>query len=114
VRALARDLGRLAGSAAHLSALRRVRSGAFTVAGACSVDALRAGEAHLRPALDAVASLPREILDEPTVARVANGQEVSATVAGGRAALLDAAGVLVAIAERRGDRWLPRVVMRDA
>src|SRR5439155_16877720 len=31
VRALARDLGRLTGSAAHLTALRRIRSGSFHV-----------------------------------------------------------------------------------
>jgi tRNA pseudouridine55 synthase len=114
VRALARDLGRLAGSAAHLTALRRVRSGAFTVADACPLDAVRAGEATLRPALDAVASLPRERLDASALARVAHGQDVSATASGTRAALLDREGTLVAIAERRADKWLPRVVVRDA
>jgi tRNA pseudouridine55 synthase len=114
VRALARDLGKLAGSAAHLSALRRVRSGAFTVSDACSLDAVRAGEAALRPALDAVASLPRERLDAPAVARVLHGQAVSATLPGERGALLDPAGALVAIAERREEQWLPRVVMRNA
>jgi tRNA pseudouridine55 synthase len=34
IRALARDLGRLAGSAAHLASLRRTRVGAFDVASA--------------------------------------------------------------------------------
>ncbi|MGH8164601.1 MAG: tRNA pseudouridine(55) synthase TruB, partial [Rhodanobacteraceae bacterium] len=42
VRALARDLGRACDSAAHLTALRRVRSGEFDVADAASMDDLRA------------------------------------------------------------------------
>src|SRR5690348_1905363 len=41
IRALARDLGRLAGSAAHLSALRRTRSGVFAAEQAVSLDDLR-------------------------------------------------------------------------
>jgi tRNA pseudouridine55 synthase len=40
IRALARDLGRLAGSAAHLASLRRTRVGAFDVANAHPVAAL--------------------------------------------------------------------------
>ncbi len=39
VRSLARDLGGRLGVPAHLSALRRVQSGAFTVEGAVSLDA---------------------------------------------------------------------------
>jgi tRNA pseudouridine55 synthase len=112
VRALARDLGRLAGSAAHLSALRRVRSGPFTVADAVSLDAVRGGAAAVRPALDAVRSLPVERLDEAALARVMHGQVVSATVDGERAALVDAGGALVAIGERSGVCWQPRAVMR--
>jgi tRNA pseudouridine55 synthase len=41
IRALARDLGYACGSAAHLSALRRTRSGEFDVADAASIDDLR-------------------------------------------------------------------------
>jgi tRNA pseudouridine55 synthase len=40
IRALARDLGRLVSSAAHLSALRRTRIGDFDVAGAVRLDDL--------------------------------------------------------------------------
>jgi tRNA pseudouridine55 synthase len=40
IRALARDLGRLTSSAAHLSALRRIRVGSFDVADAATLDAL--------------------------------------------------------------------------
>ena len=48
IRALARDLGRLSGSAAHLTALRRTRSGEFDVADAVPLDALRVSPPPLR------------------------------------------------------------------
>jgi tRNA pseudouridine55 synthase len=41
IRALGRDLGRLTGSAAHVSALRRTRSGDFDVRDAVTVDVIR-------------------------------------------------------------------------
>lgn len=41
IRALARDLGRATGSAAHLASLRRTRCGPFDVADAASLEALR-------------------------------------------------------------------------
>lgn len=55
IRALARDLGRNAGSAAHLSALRRVRSGPFEVKDAATLDCLRTAPPALRT-LSVVAS----------------------------------------------------------
>lgn len=112
VRSLARDLARAAGSAAHLTALRRTRSGDFAVGDAVTLDALRAGEATLRPALDAVRHLAEQRLDADDVARVVRGIDVGATVQGAVGALTHA-GVLVAVAERRADRWQPRVVMRE-
>lgn len=112
IRSLARDLGRLVDSAAHLSALRRARSGAFDVADAVPLDALRAGAADLRPARDAVPDYPPQALDAADLRRVFAGNPVAATVLGERAALLDAASNrLVAVAERAGDRWQPRVVL---
>ena len=112
IRSLARDLGRLAGSAAHLSALRRERSGLFDVRDAVSLDALRDGEVALRPALDALPEHPVQPLDPVDVRRVTGGNLVAATVDGPWASLVDAdTGVLVALAERQGDRWQPRVVL---
>ena len=112
VRSLARDVARRAGSAAHLRGLRRVRSGAFDVADAVSLDALRDGRARLRPALDALPELPVQPLDEVDVRRVTAGNLVPATVGGERAALVRAdGGALLAYAERAGDRWQPRVVL---
>ncbi len=48
IRALARDLGRLTSSAAHLSALRRTRIGDFSLSDAASLDALKDSPAKLR------------------------------------------------------------------
>ena len=49
IRALARDLGRLTGSAAHLASLRRTRVGEFDVRNAATLEVLRAGAARVRP-----------------------------------------------------------------
>ena len=49
VRALARDLGRAAGSAAHLESLRRTRCGEFDVRDAASLEDLRNAPPPLRP-----------------------------------------------------------------
>ncbi len=115
VRSLARDLGRDLGSAAHLTALRRVRSGPFDVGDAHSLEDLRDGAVALRPATDALPGTPRQVLTDDEVLRIARGIEVPATVDGAWGALLNPqSGILVALAERRDDRWQPRVVMREA
>jgi tRNA pseudouridine55 synthase len=49
IRALARDLGRLTSSAAHLSSLRRTRVGEFDVGDAATLEALSANPARVRP-----------------------------------------------------------------
>lgn len=114
IRSLARDLGRLTGSAAHLSALRRVRSGAFDVRDAVSLDTVRAGAATVCSPLKALPTLPVEPLGADSRARVTRGMRIPATVPGPRAALVDEAMELVALAEREGTFWQPRVVLRDA
>jgi tRNA pseudouridine55 synthase len=49
IRALARDLGRLTSSAAHLSSLRRIRVGEFDVSEAATLDSLGTRPARVRP-----------------------------------------------------------------
>ena len=113
IRALARDLGRLTGSAAHLAALRRVRSGPFRVDAAVSLDALRAGRAILRPALDALPTVLHVTLDGDDAERILRGIAVARAADAPSAALVDGrSGALVAFAEADGARWQPRVVMR--
>ena len=111
VRSLARDLARAAGSAAHLSALRRTRSGTLDVADAVSLDRVREGDIVLRPPLDALPGHPVQALDEADVRRVLAGIQVAATVDGAWGALTAPSGALIALAERAADRWQPRVVL---
>ncbi len=113
IRALARDLGRLSESAAHLASLRRVRSGPFRVDAAASLDDLRAGRAVLQPALAALPTIPHVVIDGDDAERVLRGIAIARAGSGPRAALVDArSGALVALAEESGDRWQPRVVMQ--
>ena len=112
VRALARDLGRLAGSAAHLTALRRIRSGPFLVADAVDLESLRAGRATLRPALDALPSILHVRVGAEDAERLLRGMAITRTDAAAHAALIDErSGALLAYAEGLGATWQPRVVM---
>ncbi|HYV96176.1 MAG TPA: tRNA pseudouridine(55) synthase TruB [Gemmatimonadaceae bacterium] len=115
VRALARDLARAAGSAAHLSALRRVQCGAFSVDGAVTLADLRDGRVTVRPAVDAVPQFPRVVLTSEQLGAIVRGIDIPAEGDASVAALVNGeSGVLVAVAERRADRWQPKVVMRPA
>jgi tRNA pseudouridine55 synthase len=114
VRSRGRDLARLADGAAHLTALRRTASGCFRVDEAVTLDALRSGDVALRSAMDGLPHFARQELDAEAVGRIVRGIAVPATVDGDFGALVHAhTGALVAVAERRGDLWQPRVVMRE-
>ncbi len=119
VRSLARDLARAAGSAAHLTALRRESAGVFSLERSIPLEHLQAGEVNLAPAIDALEGYPIQTLTDEEVAQVARGIDVEARVSGTHVALVDSSGggALVAFAERRrserGDRRQPRVVMRE-
>ena len=114
IRSLGRDLGRLTHSAAHLTSLRRVASGRFTIAGACTLEALRAREYQLLDMREAIASMPSQTLSPDEVARVGHGNPVSASVDGNRAALVAGDGALLAIASRSGVNWQPTTVFPHA
>jgi len=123
IRSIARDLARAVGSAAHLTALRRERAGVFMLSRSIPFEQLKEGHAPLAPAIDALEGYPIQPLGEDEVAKIVRGIDVEARVEGAFAALLDpraesSAARLVAFAERRpserGDRWQPRVVMREA
>jgi tRNA pseudouridine55 synthase len=114
VRALARDLGRLSGTAAHVTGLRRTRSGSFDVANAVTVETLRAGGATPLPALAGVPHLPTVSLSAAEAAHVRQGRTIPASGDEPAAALVDAAGTLVAVAERVSSSWQPRVVLPNA
>lgn len=119
VRSLARDLGRLVGSAAHLSALRREAAGPFQVTDAQQVLTLRDSAPALQPPLAALPHLATVALTHDEVHRVRRGLDLriaeGAPTTGPFVALVnEATGSLVALGERLNDRWQPRVVMHDA
>ena len=133
IRALARDLGRFAGSAAHLASLRRERSGPFAISDAVSIEALTSGDFGLAPLNAAIPTMPTRVLDAAELIRVGHGNviplvprsasdegserearvEGSPSGPGSRVALLDDEQTLIAIAERRGDQLQPKLVLRD-
>lgn len=112
IRALARDLGRLSGSAAHLRALRRIRNGPFVVRDAVSLETLRSGRVRPRPALEALPTIPHVQVEAVEAERLRRGHAIARHSDGDAAALVDAgSGALVAYAVAEGERWQPRVVM---
>jgi tRNA pseudouridine55 synthase len=126
VRSLARDLARAVESAAHLTALRRVSAGAFTVERAHSLAAVQSGDVTVEPPLSALGGYATVELTAEEIAKVTRGLDIAARADGAPGAHValvdplaaDSSRVLVAFAERvtaaSGDRWQPRVVMRDA
>ena len=114
IRALARDLGRASGSAAHLVQLRRERCGPFDVGAAASWDAACDGHLQPRSLTEALGGLVHETLAPDDIARVAHGMPVAAHAPGERAALIDSEGALLAVARRHQDRWQPEVVLGHA
>lgn len=82
VRAIARDLGRVLGCHAHVTALRRTSVGAFSVENAVSLDALTQIVADdtlpqiLVPVTMALAGIPALSITEPQALRLRSGQSV--------------------------------------
>ena len=119
IRSLARDLGRLAGSAAHLGSLRRARSGPFSVSDAVALDSL-APDVTLRSALEGLAGIPALAVTPAERARIARGQSIDAAGADTpdascrRAVLIGGDREILALAERRESSWAPKVVLIDA
>jgi tRNA pseudouridine55 synthase len=114
VRALARDLGRVLGVGGHVTALRRTRSGPFSLLQARPLaeilEALTRGSSGLLlvslPA--ALRDLPQHGVDEPTARDLRAGKRLAWTAATGgstapRVCLLDPSGDLIAVAEPRPD-----------
>jgi tRNA pseudouridine55 synthase len=117
VRALARDLGRALGTAGHLTALRRTRSGPYQITEARTLDEL-AGQFTVTPLAEAAAAaFPRLDLTEPDAARVAHGGRLPATAlpaaaqaAGGPAAVFGPDGSLIALMRAEGGQSRPLAV----
>jgi len=101
VRSLGRDLARSLGTGAVMSALRRLAIGPFRVEAALAGSEItrEAMEQHLLPPVLALCGLPQVSLDEPELARVAQGQSIANRwqVAASEIAALDAQKTLAAV-----------------
>jgi len=111
VRAIARDIGRAAGTRAHLASLRRTGIGPWDVRDAVPFDTAfeAAAGTMIRPMEEAVAHLPRVELDDVSAQRFKFGQRLGAPPAlEGPAAVFAAAG-LIGVAEARDGLLKPTV-----
>ena len=115
IRALARDLGAALEVGAHLTALRRTRSGAFTLDEAKTVEELEQSFAFV-PLRDAVARcFPRVDLDEDTTRELRFGRPIAATGQSGAVGAFDAAsGDVLALVEDVDDVAKALVVFAPA
>jgi tRNA pseudouridine55 synthase len=130
VRSLAHDIGRGLGCGAHLTMLRRTRSGSFTLEQAVPLDDIEhagpSGAARIVPLEQSVDWLPEVRLTARGAERAAHGSQVSASevipdssgknpvwppAATTPVRLLDERGGLVAIAEARHGLLHPVVVL---
>lgn len=103
IRALARDLGRAVRVGGHLTALRRMRIGAFDVAAAASVDDI-AEDALVAPATAAavVMSVLAVGADEARDLRHGKRIDGGGRLTGAVAAAIDPDGLLIGVVEKRG------------
>lgn len=113
IRAIARDAGEALGVGAHLTALRRVAVGDFSIDSAVpgdSIDPDQAANALILPA-DAVVHLPRVAISEADKTAISYGQRLANSDGrSGVLSLVGGAGELIAIAEAAGDQIQPRKV----
>lgn len=117
VRALARDLGRALGSAAHCETLRRLQSGRCAVVNAVDSSALERGAIAdgvipLMSPLDALQDMQHVIIDADAEVHIRHGRSIPALVDGARAVLIGSGEEIIAIANRtETNRWQPKVVL---
>jgi tRNA pseudouridine55 synthase len=119
IRTLAADLGCALGGCAHLGTLRRLRVGSFTLAEARPVEAVEADPdaAVLAPA-DSLRAMERVVVADREQSRAvghgatfAAGALLPADAGAGPFAVVDDAGELLAVYERRGGGVKPAVVL---
>lgn len=120
IRSLVADVGRAVSAGAHLTELRRTRSGRFTIDDAVPLD--RIGEATLVPPEQAIA-LPRATVPDALVKQVLSGVQIPASTIGISNAkqfqLLDEMGQLLAVAHAEAgrtvfDRVFPELTSRGS
>jgi tRNA pseudouridine55 synthase len=121
IRSIARDVGEALGCGGYVHTLVRTRIGPFTVEEAIDPSLLTADSIGrlMRPPVDAVAHLPRLVLDAVQIEAMAHGRTLAVPETGcefessGFIALVDSGGSLLGLAELDSQRkWLqPRKVL---
>ncbi len=122
VRSLAHDLGQILGVGGHLTALRRTRSGQFTLARAMSVQALsqapESAAEHVWPMASLLPHLPAVVLGRLGQDYLSHGRQIgpgdtagAPLPASGMARLLSESGHLLGLAECRAGALQPVVVL---
>ena len=118
IRTLAADLGAALGGCAHLGSLRRLRVGSFTLDEARPIEAVQADpDAAVRPPTEAVRDLECVRVDAERARAVVHGATFAAPAllgdrdGAGPFAVVDEAGALLAVYERRGGGVKPSVVL---
>lgn len=119
VRSLAADLGTALGGLAHLAELRRLRVGPFTLDDAHALAEIEADpESVLLAPVDAMRALERVAVDDEAKRAITHGAVFAEPALGVRGpgpfAIVDAAGALLAVYERRGAALKPAVVLVGA
>ena len=109
VRSLVHDLGRKAGCGAHLTALRRTRSGEFRIEDAIGLD--RITEAKLISINRLLSSWPSIEVSESDESRVAHGNRIRSACAGDLARILNKKGQFIAVASVESGWARPRLVL---
>jgi len=111
VRALARDIGAALGVGAHLTALRRIRVGGFTIDEARTLDEL-AADLVVHPLADVAArTFPVWEVDEEVARRLSMGQRLAPEgLPPGAVAAIGPDESLVALVEERDDAVRPLTV----
>jgi len=109
VRSLVHDLGRKLGCGAHLTALRRTRSGDFGIENAVHLD--RIAEENIIPINCLLTSWPRIEVSEADEARVLHGNEVRGESPGKFARIFNKEGDFIALASVQSGWVRPRLVL---
>jgi tRNA pseudouridine55 synthase len=116
IRSLAHDLGQALGIGGHLTALRRVASGSFTLAQAHALEAIAAAtpqeiEALLLPVGFGLETLPTLQVSDAEIIELQHGRALSAEQGEGTVRALNAQGTLIAILHWQPERgWQPEKV----
>ncbi len=122
IRSIARDIGDALGCGGYVETLVRTRTGPFTLEQAIDPAMLSAESIHglLRPALDAVSTLPRLELDASQIEAITQGKRLSTgdlsgelARSAGQVALVDSEGTLIALGQLDLEQgWIqPRKVL---